>query len=129
MCDSTRCFQHNSDPCDFAVYFTCLLNLKKAEVFNRHTQGQNQMALRTFSRGVGIKKSAILTSEVFISSKLKFGVVNEICIVNCLHPGDYSITVGSFSLNLLLRIPLLEHCKNLIPSLHIYSINFIGPIM
>ena len=74
MCDSTRCFQHNSDPCDFAVYFTCLLNLKKAEVFNHHT--------RTFSRGVGIKKSAILTSEVFIISKLKFGVGNEICIVN-----------------------------------------------
>ena len=81
MCDSTRCFQQNSDPCDFAVYFTCLLNLKK-EVFNRHTQGQNQMALRIFSRGVGIKKSAILTSEVFIISKLKFGVGNEICIVN-----------------------------------------------
>ena len=65
------------------------------------------MALRTFSRGVGIKKSAILTSEVFIISKLKFGVGNEICIVNWLHPGDYSITVESFSLNLLVRIPLI----------------------
>jgi len=82
MCDSRRCFHHNSDPCDFAVYFTCLSHFKK-EVFNRHTQGQDQMALGIFSQGVGIKKkNAIFTSGVFISSKLRFGVGNEICIVN-----------------------------------------------
>ena len=62
MCDSTTCFQHNSDPCHFAVYFTYLSNLKK-EVFNRHTQGKDPMALGIFSQGVGFKKkkNAILT--------------------------------------------------------------------
>lgn len=106
MCDSTRCFQHNSDLCDFAVYFTCLLNLKKRSLIAIR-KGKTRWPWEYPLEGLEFKKSAILTSEVFIISKLKFGVGNEICIANWLHPGDYSITVESFSLNLLLRIQLI----------------------
>ena len=70
MCDSTRCFQHNSDPCDFAVYFTCLSHLKK-EVFNRHTQGQDQMALGIFSQGIGILKKWHFNFWGFYQFKIK----------------------------------------------------------